>query len=129
MAHSIFDLFKVGIALLKLHMATLMVTNRFFEQLIKSSAISVVSNIQFNLDISLALITKRHFVNIFDSSAQIADRSNLNEILSLLKNSEASINSPICGHSSGATKCHSKSNTNISFSEFFLSQPNNAVIC
>ncbi len=106
MAHSIFDLFKVGIALFKSHIVTLMVAaHRFIERLIIPSAISVASNAQLSFDISLASITKRHSANIFDSSAQVADRNTPNEILTLVKNIETTINSPICSHGNSAVIC------------------------
>lgn len=65
MAHSIFDLFKIGVGPSSSHtVGPMIVGNRFIELLKNSLAISETLNIQVNLYGSLALTGKGHLTDI-----------------------------------------------------------------
>lgn len=132
MAHSIFDLFKIGVGPSSSHTVGPMIAgNRFIELLKDSPAISETLNIQVNLYGSLALTGKGHSTDIaciLGLLSQTPDQVDPDEIPALLKNIENTNNLPTCGHNDTAIKFNPENDITFNFSEFLPQHPNGMTI-
>lgn len=132
MAHSIFDLFKIGVGPSSSHTVGPMVaSNRFIELLTNSSAITETLNIQVNLYGSLALTGKGHATDIactLGLMSQTPDHVDPDNIPALLQNIKKTNHLPLCGYSNTAIKFNPLKDIIFNFSKFLPQHPNGMTI-
>ncbi len=132
MAHSIFDLFKIGVGPSSSHTVGPMVAgNRFIKLLSNSTALTKTSHLQVNLYGSLALTGKGHATDIASTlglMSQSPDLVNPDKIPELLKNIKETQKLPLCRKDGVAIRFNPKTDIVFNFSAFLPEHPNGMTI-
>ena len=132
MAHSIFDLFKIGVGPSSSHTVGPMIAgNRFIKLLSNSSMLAQTFSIQVNLYGSLALTGKGHATDIactLGLMSQTPDHVNPDKIPTLLKSIKETNELPLYRSGSCAVKFNPKTDIIFNFTEFLPEHPNGMTI-
>ncbi len=132
MAHSIFDLFKIGVGPSSSHTVGPMIAgNRFINLLSNSTSLTQTSHLQVNLYGSLALTGKGHATDIASTlglMSQSPDLVNPDKIPALLKNIKETQQLSLCRNDGVAIRFNPKTDIVFNFSEFLPEHPNGMTI-